>query len=157
MLACVLRPSDRDPAKILSALVRTLARRLRQAWPQVKLIMRAPCAASDHWGIDYVIGLAKNAAQLRCVALAYTLMVHLRRHAQQGTQLARAWVIPPKTQTIRTGLLKIGAAIIRNTRRVRVLLASNHPLKAVFLIAAQRLGVGGGASWGAPKTPHSPN
>jgi len=249
MLACVLRPSDRDPAKILSALVRTLARRLRQTWPQVKLIVRADsgfCRAPalrrfDRWGIDYVIGLQKNsillqrvalaelalaedyareqtkqrligefdygartwnrarrviarlehdarganprfvvtslnddaaklyeglycargeaenrikevqldlfarraschawrANQLRLLlaALAYTLMVHLRRHALQGTQLARAC-----TQTIRTRLLKIGAAIIRNTRRVRVLLASNHPLKAVFLTAAQRLG-----------------
>jgi len=77
----------------------------------------------------------ENAALLQRVVLAYILMVQLRRHALQGTQLARAC-----TQTIRTGLLKIGAAIIRNTRRVRVLLASNHPLKAVFLIATQRLG-----------------
>ncbi|WP_459615278.1 IS1380 family transposase [Bordetella sp. 2513F-2] len=249
LLACVLRPSDRDPAKILSALVRTLARRLRQAWPQVQLIVRADsgfCRAPalrrfERWGIDYVIGLQKNAAllqrtalaelalaenyeraqskqrligefsyaartwsrqrrviarlehdarganprfvvtslsgdaaelyerlycargeaenrikeaqldlfgrraschawqanQLRLLlaALAYTLMVHLRRLALQGTQLAHAC-----TQTIRTRLLKIGAAILRNTRRVRVLLASNHPMKAVFLLAAQRLG-----------------
>lgn len=76
-----------------------------------------------------------NQLRLLLAALAYTLMVHLRRLALQGTQLARAC-----TQTIRTRLLKIGAAIIRNTRRVQVLLASNHPMKAVFLLAAQRLG-----------------
>jgi hypothetical protein len=36
-------------------------------------------------------------------------------------------------------LLKIGAAVLRNTRRVRVLLASHHPLRSVFLSAAQAL------------------
>ena len=30
MLACVLRPSDRDPAKVLSALIKLLAAKLRQ-------------------------------------------------------------------------------------------------------------------------------
>jgi len=36
-------------------------------------------------------------------------------------------------------LLKIGAAVLRNTRRVRIMLASHHPLRAVFLSAAQAL------------------
>jgi Transposase DDE domain group 1 len=52
----------------------------------------------------------------------------------QGTALANAC-----TATIRTRLLKIGAAIVRNTRRVRVMLASSHPLKAVFITAAHAL------------------
>lgn len=41
LLACVLRPSSRDPAGILSALIKRLAQRLRQAWPDVRLIVRA--------------------------------------------------------------------------------------------------------------------
>lgn len=52
----------------------------------------------------------------------------------QGTELAQAC-----TATIRTKLLKIGAAIVRNTRRVRVLLASAHPIKHVFITAARAL------------------
>jgi hypothetical protein len=36
-------------------------------------------------------------------------------------------------------LLKIGAAILRNTRRVRVMLASHHPLRELFATAAGRL------------------
>jgi hypothetical protein len=36
-------------------------------------------------------------------------------------------------------LLEIAAAIVRNTRRVRLLLASHHPLREVFAIAARRL------------------
>ncbi len=248
LLACVLRPSSRDPASVLSALVKLLAKRLRQAWPQVRLIVRAdsgfcrPQALRrfDKWGVHYIIGLQKNvllqqrvalaelalaeafqragtkqrligefsyaartwdgerrviarlehgeqganprfvvtslagdastlyeqlycargeaenrikeaqidlfgrraschkyqANQLRLLlaALAYTLMINLRRLALRGTELERAC-----TATIRIKLLKIGAAIVRNTRRVRVLLASSHPLKHVFVTAAHAL------------------
>jgi hypothetical protein len=248
MLACVLRPSWRDPASVLSALVRLLARRLRQAWPGVKLIVRGDsgfCRSKalrrfEVWGIDYIIGLQKNVAlewrsaiamhaladryeaegtkqrliedfayaarswprerrviarlehgaqgpnprfvvtslsgdatqlyerlycargeaenrikeaqldlfgrrascsrfaanqmRLLLAALAYTLMINLRRLGLQGTELERAC-----TATIRTRLLKIGAAVLRNTRRVRLFLASHHPLKHVFLSAARAL------------------
>ena len=248
MLACVLRPSWRDPASVLSALVKLIAGRLRQAWPGVKLIVRGDsgfCRSKalrrfEAWGIDYIIGLQKNVAlewrsaiamhalaeqyeaagtkqrliddftyaarswpherrviarlehdahganprfvvtsltgdatelyerlycgrgeaenrikeaqldlfgrrascsrfaanQLRLLlaALAYTLMINLRRLGLKDTELERAC-----TATIRTRLLKIGAAVLRNTRRVRLFLASHHPLKHVFLSAARAL------------------
>jgi hypothetical protein len=248
LLACVLRPSSRDPASILSALIKLIAQRLRQAWPEARIIVRGdsgfcrPAALRrfDQWGLHYIIGLQKNAAllkrvelaelalldayqatgikqrmigefdyaagtwdrerhviarlehdahganprfvvtslhgdcaalyeQLYCArgeaenrikeaqldlfgrraschkfqanqlrlllaALAYTLMISLRRLALHGTELERAC-----TATIRVKLLKIGAAVMRNTRRVRVLLASQHPLKHVFLSAARAL------------------
>lgn len=248
VLACVLRPSSRDPASVLSALIKLIARRLRQAWPRIRIIVRGdsgfcrPQALRrfEKWGLHYIVGLQKNAALLQRVAVAelaladmyqqagrkqrmigeftyaarswdrerrviarlehdahganprfivtnlkggpkalyervycargeaenrikeaqldlfgrraschkfqanqlrlllaafaYTLMINLRRVALAGTELARAC-----TATIRVKLLKIGAAIVRNTRRVRVLLASQHPLKHVFLHAAQAL------------------
>jgi hypothetical protein len=249
MLACVLRPSDREPAKVFAALIKLLAAKLRRAWPQVRLIVRAdsgfcrPRALRrfDQWGIHYIIGFAKNEALLNMVALAqhalaeqseraggskqrwigefmyaartwdrqrrviarlehdargpnprfvvtslqgdaqalyeqlycargeaenrikeaqldlfgrraschryaanqlrlllaalaYTLMIHLRRMALKGTELERAC-----SDTIRTKLLKIGAAVLRNTRRVRLLLASSHPMKHVFVVAARAL------------------
>ena len=248
MLACVLRPSWRDPASVVSALIKLIARRLRQRWPQVRLIVRGDsgfCRPKvlrrfDAWRIDYIIGVQKNptlewfsavparmlaeqyettgtkqrligefryasrnwdrerrviarlehgaqganprfvvtslagdgavlyerlycargeaenrikeaqldlfgrrascsrfaANQLRLLlaALAYTLMINLRRLGLQGTELERAC-----TATIRVKLLKIGAAIVRNTRRVRLLLASHHPFKHVFLSAARAL------------------
>lgn len=248
LLACVLRPSSRDPASVLSALIKLIRKHLRQAWPDVRIIVRGdsgfcrPAALRrfDKWGVHYIIGLQKNAAlekrvalaelaiadawqatgikqrmigkfdyaagtwdrerhviarlehdahganprfvvtslqgdctalyeQLYCArgeaenrikeaqldlfgrraschkfqanqlrlllaALAYTLMINLRRLALHGTELARAC-----TATIRVKLLKIGAAMVRNTRRVRVLLASQHPLKHVFLSAARAL------------------
>lgn len=248
LLACVLRPSDRDPASVVSALVKRLLAPLRRAWPKTKIIVRADSGFCrprvlqrlERWGVSYIIGLQKNsrlseqvalaelalaeqyaakqtkqrmfgefeyaaktwdkprrviarlehgeqganprfivtdlagsakalyerrycargeaenrikeaqldlfgrraschrfqANQLRLLlaALAYTLMINLRRLALKGTELARAC-----TATIRTKLLKIGAAVVRNTRRVRVLLASAHPMKHVFIAAARAL------------------
>lgn len=248
MLACVLRPSDKDPASVLSALIKRLLVPLRRAWPKTKIIVRADSGFCrprvlqrlERWGVSYIIGLQKNARltqqvelaemalaeqyaakktkqrmfgefqyaagtwnrqrrviarlehgeqganprfivtdlrgspkalyerrycargeaenrikeaqldlfgrraschryqanQLRLLlaALAYTLMINLRRLALKGTELAQAC-----TATIRTKLLKIGAAVLRNTRRVRVLLASAHPMKHVFVTAARAL------------------
>jgi hypothetical protein len=78
LLACVLRPSSRDPASVLSALIKRIAQRLRQAWPAARLIVRAdagfcrPAALRrfDQWGVHYLIGLQKNAALLKRVELA---------------------------------------------------------------------------------------
>jgi Transposase DDE domain group 1 len=248
LLACVLRPSDRDPASVVSALIKGLLVPLRKAWPKTKIIVRADSGFCrprvlrrlERWGVSYIIGLQKNprlaqqvefaemalaeqyaarkikrrmfgefeyaartwdkprrviarlehgeqganprfivtdlkgsakalyerrycargeaenrikeaqldlfgrraschrfqANQLRLLlaALAYTLMINLRRLGLKGTELATAC-----TTTIRTKLLKIGAAVVRNTRRVRVLLASAHPMKHVFISAAQAL------------------
>ena len=75
-----------------------------------------------------------NQLRLLLAALAYTLMIQLRRLALKGTELAQAC-----TATIRTKLLKIGSAVVRNTRRVRVLLASAHPMKHVLIVAARAL------------------
>src|SRR3546814_6211257 len=68
--------------------------------------------------------LFRSQFRLLLAALAYTLMQRLRETALKGTELERA-----SAATIRVRLLKIGAAIVRNTRRVRILLASHHPLR----------------------------
>lgn len=96
LLACVLRPSSRDPAGILSALIKLLAQRLRAKWPNVRLIVRGdsgfcrPAALRrfEKWGVHYLIGLQKNAALLKRVelaGLASTLMINLRGPLSQGT------------------------------------------------------------------------
>jgi hypothetical protein len=72
--------------------------------------------------------------RLLLAALAYTLMVQLRRLGLRCTELARAC-----TATVRARLFKIGAAIVRNTRRMRLFLASQHLLQHVFEAAARAL------------------
>jgi len=48
--------------------------------------------------------------------------------------------VPASTPTIRVRLLKTVAAVLRNTRRVRILFASNHPLRQSPSDAVQALG-----------------
>jgi len=248
MLTCVLRRSRIDGAKHAAAVIKLIVTRLRQAWPDVRLIVRADsgfcrqrlirwCERQD---VGYVIGVARNARLHRWVegwerlmeqgyadsgikqriireftyaadswdrprrvitrlefgsqganprfivtnldglpadlydavycqrgeaenriketqldlfgtraschkflanwlrilfsALAYTLMQRLREIALKHTDLAKA-----TAATIRVKLLKIGAAVIRNTRRIRILLASHHPLRHIYFIAANAL------------------
>jgi Transposase DDE domain group 1 len=248
MLACVLRPSRIDGAKNAAAVIKLLVRRLRQAWPDAKIVVRGDSGFCrqrilrwcERSGVSYIVGLARNARlqatvqyaeamladeyartgvkqrlidefvyaadswdierrvitrleygaqgnnprfvvtnlegdathlyeQLYCArgeaenrikeaqldlfgtrascrrfaanqlrlllaALAYTLMQRLRSMALAGSELERA-----TAATIRVRLLKIGAAVVRNTRRVRVLLASHHPLRELFALVAARL------------------
>ena len=72
---------------------------------------------------------AANQLRLLLAALAYTLMQRLRELALKGTELERA-----AAATIRVRLLKLGAAIVRNTPCARVArlasqtLISNPPI-----------------------------
>lgn len=249
MLACLLRPSRIDGAKHAAAVLRLLVNRLRQAWPEVNLIIRGDSGFCrqplirwcERSGVQYIISLARNkrlqtrvwpieeilkcdyertgrkqrlisefsyaadswdrprrvvtrleygaqginprfvvtnitgsdamhlyerlycargeaenrikevqldlfgtraschrfaANQFRLLlaALVYTLMQRLREVALKGTDLERA-----SAATIRVRLLKIDAAIVRNTRRIHILLASHHPLRHVYAHAAQAM------------------
>lgn len=69
------------------------------------------------------------ANQLRLIlsSLAYTLVEYIRDKFLQGTELAKAQV-----GTIRLKLFKIGAVIIRNTRRIKFLLSSSYPYQHIW-------------------------
>lgn len=75
-----------------------------------------------------------NQFRLLLSSLAYVLMEAIRRLGLEGTELARAQV-----GTIRLKLLKVGAVIIRNTRRIRFLLSSAFPHQNLFYLVATRL------------------
>ena len=75
-----------------------------------------------------------NQFRLLLSALAYTLLETIRRLGLKGTRLERAQV-----HTIRLKLIKIGAVIVRNSRRVRFLLATACPYRDLFTLVAQRL------------------
>jgi hypothetical protein len=75
-----------------------------------------------------------NWLRVMLAGLAYPLMQRLQQRALVGTELARA-----SSSTIRVRLLKIGAAVMANTRRIRILLASNHRLREWFASAVQAL------------------
>jgi hypothetical protein len=75
-----------------------------------------------------------NQFRLLLASLAYTLLEAIRRLALKGTELAHAYV-----GTIRLKLLKIGAVITRNTRRIRFLLSSAYPYQQLFAHVTARL------------------
>ena len=78
-----------------------------------------------------------NQFRLLLSSLAYVLLESIRRLALQETPLAKAYV-----GTIRLKLFKIGAVIIRNTRRIRFMMSSNYPYQNLFYLVADRLAPG---------------
>jgi hypothetical protein len=248
LLVSYLRPSNIDPARHAWAILKRLVIRLRQAWPEVKIIFRGDsgfcrwrmlrwCERHD---VGYIVGLAKNSRVLEAAeealqkaqeqykrtgrkvrrftsveygaltwdhprrvivkaectekglnprfvvtnlkgrakvlyekvycargdmenrikeqqlglfadrtschkwwtnqfrlllsSMAYVLVEAIRRLGLRATKMASAQV-----NTLRIKLLKIGAVITRNTRRIRVHLASGCPDQELFLLVARRL------------------
>jgi hypothetical protein len=76
LLAAYLRPSKIDASKHSRALLKLLVRRLRQAWPDVKITIRADSGFCrwrlmrwcDSNGVGYVLGLARNQVLERLAA-----------------------------------------------------------------------------------------
>jgi len=248
LLVSYLRPSNIDGARHAWAVLALLVKRLRQAWPEVRIVLRADSGFCRHrmlnWcerhAVGYIVGLAKNARlnadaemwmgwaeaayrhsgdkqrlfvnlrygartwkkrrrviarlehgakganprylvtnlegdgrtlydtlycargemenrikeqqldlfadrtschdwwpnQFRLIlsSLAYSLIEAIRHRALKGTEMARA-----QAGTIRLKLLKIGAVVTRNTRRVALHLSTACPDKALFHLAAARL------------------
>ena len=75
-----------------------------------------------------------NQLRVLLAALGYVLIERLRALALQGTALATAQV-----DTLRNKLLKVGAVVTRNTRRIRLYLASNWPSADIFAHAMRQL------------------
>jgi hypothetical protein len=78
-----------------------------------------------------------NQFRLLLSSFAYGLLERLRALCLAGTELARA-----QAGTIRLKLLKIGAVVLRNTRRIQLLLSSGHPYQELFGRVVKALGSG---------------
>ena len=75
-----------------------------------------------------------NQLRLMLSSFAYVLYEHIRRTALKNTRLAHA-----TSATIRNKLIRIGAVITRNTRRIRFHLSSSYPHRDLFALVAARL------------------
>jgi len=78
-----------------------------------------------------------NQFRLLLASLAYVLMERMRNIGLAGTELARTqvWILRAK-------FLKVGAVIVRNTRRVRFYMASAFPYQEYFQLVASRFATG---------------
>jgi len=75
-----------------------------------------------------------NPFRLMLSSLAYTRLETLRRVYLKDTELAWA-----QAGRLRLKLLKIGAVVLRNTRRVQFFLSSNYPYQELFAQLVKRL------------------
>lgn len=99
LLVAYLRPSNRDGARHAWAILKLLTQRLRAAWPEVRLILRADSGFCRwkmlHWcewaGVDYIVGLARNQ---RLEALGAPLMAEAEAAyaAEPQKQRRFAWL-----------------------------------------------------------------
>ncbi len=78
-----------------------------------------------------------NQFRILLSALAYTMVERLRALALHDTPLANAQI-----PTLRNQLLKLAAVVTRNTRRIRLYLASHWPSAAIFKTALHALNSG---------------
>ena len=69
-------------------------------------------------------------------ALAYTITQALREIGLSGTELCCA-----QCSTIRSKLIKVGAVIVRNSRRIHLSLSSGYPLQSLWLRIADNLNI----------------
>ena len=78
VLCARLRPSNIDGAQGSAAEVERIVAQIRQAWPQVRILLRGDSGFCREellsWceahGVDYVVGLAQNQRLLRAIAVA---------------------------------------------------------------------------------------
>jgi hypothetical protein len=99
LLVSYLRPSSHDGARHAWAILKLLTQRLREAWPQVRLILRADSGFCrwkmlrwcERAGVDYIIGLARNR---RLEALGAPLMAEAQAAFATEPQKQRhfAWL-----------------------------------------------------------------
>lgn len=75
-----------------------------------------------------------NQFRLLLSSMAYVLFETIRRLGLKGTELANA-----TCGTIRLKLIRIGAVVLRNTRRIRLHLSSAHPHQDIFALVTRRL------------------
>jgi hypothetical protein len=109
LLVPYLRPANIDAAKHSRAILKLLVRRFRQVWPNVRIVFRGDSGFCrwrlmrwcDRHGVQYIIGLAKNAVLQR---MARREIVTARwRHRRTGhkqrifgevTYAAKTWDCP---------------------------------------------------------------
>jgi len=96
LLCAYLRPSRIDGAQHAGAILKLLTRRLRQAWPQVRIIFRGDSGFCRrriiNWcersGVHYVIGLARNARLQEQVQYAQLMLAD----EYERTGVKQRWV-----------------------------------------------------------------
>ena len=102
LLRARLRTADRGAAHGVVAELEPIVRRLREAWPQVRILVRGDSAFSNDelmvWcekeGIDYVLGLAQNDRLKRRIATRMETVRQLQRAMGEGREAVPGTTLP---------------------------------------------------------------
>jgi hypothetical protein len=94
LLCAYLRPANIDGAKHAWAILALITKRLREAWPGVKIIFRGDSGFCrwkmlrwcDRHGVDYIVGLAKNSVLTK---MSETLMISAENAFKETGQKQR--------------------------------------------------------------------
>ena len=78
-----------------------------------------------------------NQFRLLLSSAAYVLMETIRRVGLKGSEMARAQV-----STIRLKIFKIGTIVLKNTRRIRLLMSQAYPYQKLFAHVHSKLNTG---------------
>lgn len=78
LIVSMLRPSDIDGAKYAGAILKSLVARIRESWPDVRIVFRGDCGFARshilHWcerhNVDYIVGMPSN-ARLQALAKSW--------------------------------------------------------------------------------------
>ena len=93
LLVSLLRPSNIDGSRYAGAIIRLLTKRFRQAWPEVKILLRGDCAFGrraimrwcEHNDVDYVVGISGN-KRLQALAKVLTEQAETQYNDSQEKQ-----------------------------------------------------------------------
>ena len=114
MLACVLRRSRIDGAKNAAAVIKLLVKRLRQSWPDTRIVVRGDSGFCrqrllrwcERSRVHYLIGLARNARLQATVQYAELMLADefertqtKQRFIGEFTYAADSWDIPRRVIT----------------------------------------------------------
>lgn len=96
LLVSYLRPSNIDASRHSRAILKLLVTRLRQAWPDVKITMRADSGFCrwklmrwcDRHSVDYVLGLARNS---RLIEMSQDLIAQAQEAFEQSHEKQRVF------------------------------------------------------------------
>ncbi|MBQ0747940.1 MAG: transposase, partial [Marinobacter sp.] len=130
------RPYDAEAAGLAARSARLLCRPRRKLVEGTDLHEVVVDMLRNKWSSQQISGTLKTMfPQWRLIlsGFAYTLFERLRVHLK-NTPFERM-----SAGTLRLKLIKVGAVIIRNTRRIRVLMSDRYPYQKDLSALVQRL------------------
>jgi len=140
VLCARLRPSNIDGAKGSVAELERIVAQIRQAWPQVRIIVRGDSGfcrdellswCEEH-GVDYVVGIAQNARLLREIAAASAQAASQYQQSGTAARVFTEFVYQTKNSWSRTRRVIAKAEHLEKGANPRFVVTSLSPQETIL-------------------------